>query len=206
MKNFLNYQTSEYDCGPTTVLNGVRFLFDREVIPPTLIKGIMMYCNDTFDDQGEPGKHGTSKEAIGYMACWLNGFGKGCGFPIRAEVVTAEEAEISEESRTVQCLKEGGAALLRCWTGGYGHYVLLTGIDGDCIELFDPYYEEDLDLTMEKHGAIVVDSKPRTMNRLVKKEVFNRLDQSDYAMGSLDIRVNLLMWNTGKETRETAAD
>ena len=27
MKNVLNYQTSEYDCGPVSFLNGVRYLF-----------------------------------------------------------------------------------------------------------------------------------------------------------------------------------
>ena len=34
MKNVLNYQTSEYDCGPVSFLNGVRYLFDREEIFP----------------------------------------------------------------------------------------------------------------------------------------------------------------------------
>lgn len=199
MKNFLNYQTSEYDCGPTTILNGIRFLFEREEIPPTLIKGIMMYGNDTFNDDGEAGKRGTTKSAIKYMACWLTGFSKGCGFPIKAEYVIEEETEICEGSKTMNCLKAGGAALMFCWTGGYGHYVLLTGIDGDCIELFDPYYEENLKLTMEEHGAIVVEGKPRTMNRLVKMEVLNRKDKSDYAMGDYEKRVNLLMWNTAKK-------
>ena len=196
MKNFLNYQTSEYDCGPTTILNGIRYLFEREDIPPTLIKGIMMYGNDTFNDDGEAGKRGTTKSAVKYMACWLTGFSKGCGFPIRAEYAVDEETEICEGSRTYTCLQEGGAALIFCWTGGYGPYVLLTGIDGDCIELFDPYYEEGLKLTMEEHGAIVVEGKPRSMNRLVKMEVLNRMDKSDYAMGDFDRRVNLLLWNT----------
>ena len=43
MKNVLNYQTSEYDCGPVSFLNGVRYLFDREEIFPDIVKFIMLY-------------------------------------------------------------------------------------------------------------------------------------------------------------------
>ena len=48
MKNLLNYQTSEYDCGPVSILNGIRYLFEREEIYPDLIKFIMLYCMDTM--------------------------------------------------------------------------------------------------------------------------------------------------------------
>ena len=44
MKNLLNYQTSEYDCGPVSLLNGIRYLFEREEIVPDLVKFIMLYC------------------------------------------------------------------------------------------------------------------------------------------------------------------
>ncbi len=32
MKNLLIYQSTEYDCGPTTLTNAIRYLFDREEI------------------------------------------------------------------------------------------------------------------------------------------------------------------------------
>ena len=41
MKNPLHYQLSEYDCGPTCMLNAVSFLFEREEIPPEVIRNIM---------------------------------------------------------------------------------------------------------------------------------------------------------------------
>lgn len=41
MKNLLNYQTSEYDCGPVSILNGIRYLFEREEIYPDIVKFIM---------------------------------------------------------------------------------------------------------------------------------------------------------------------
>ncbi len=43
MKNLLNYQSSEYDCGPVSLTNAIRYLFDREVIYPDIIKYIMLY-------------------------------------------------------------------------------------------------------------------------------------------------------------------
>lgn len=52
MKNVLNYQTSEYDCGPVSFLNGVRYLFDREEIFPDIVKFIMLYTLDTYNTKG----------------------------------------------------------------------------------------------------------------------------------------------------------
>ncbi len=43
MKNFLIYQSSEYDCGPVSLINGIRYLFEREEIYPDLVKFIMLY-------------------------------------------------------------------------------------------------------------------------------------------------------------------
>ena len=47
MKNLLNYQSSEYDCAPVSVTNGIRYLFEREEIYPDMIKGIMVYGMDS---------------------------------------------------------------------------------------------------------------------------------------------------------------
>ena len=44
MKNLLIYQSTEYDCGPTTLTNAIRYLFDREEIYPDIVKYIMLYC------------------------------------------------------------------------------------------------------------------------------------------------------------------
>ena len=42
MKNPLRYQVSEYDCGPTSLLNAVSFLFEREEIQPEILRNIML--------------------------------------------------------------------------------------------------------------------------------------------------------------------
>lgn len=41
MKNPLRYQLSEYDCGPTSMLNALAFLFEREDIPPEAVRNII---------------------------------------------------------------------------------------------------------------------------------------------------------------------
>lgn len=46
MKNPLHYQFSEYDCGPTSMQNAISFLFEREEIPPEVLRNIMLYCLD----------------------------------------------------------------------------------------------------------------------------------------------------------------
>ena len=41
MKNPLHYQLSDYDCGPTSVLNAVAYLFEREDIPPEILRNLL---------------------------------------------------------------------------------------------------------------------------------------------------------------------
>ncbi|MBQ6582659.1 MAG: hypothetical protein IJH77_02400 [Mogibacterium sp.] len=76
MKNPLRYQISEYDCGPTSLLNAISYLFEREEISPVIIRNIMLYCLDEYNVEGIMGKKGTSGAAMQYLSYWLNGFGK----------------------------------------------------------------------------------------------------------------------------------
>ncbi len=76
MNNPLHYQLTEYDCGPTSLINAVSFLFEREEIPPEIICNIMLYCLDGYGYGGSPGKSGTSCAAMMFLNNWLNGFGR----------------------------------------------------------------------------------------------------------------------------------
>lgn len=194
MKNRLIHQSSEFDCGPTTLINALRFLYEREEIPPMLLKGIWIYGNDAFNDCGEMGKQGTSKAAIRFFANWFNDMGQNCRFPIRAEYVHRAAADITPDSRTVQCLREGGVALMRCWSEGIGHYVLLTSLEEDgSIGLFDPYDEPDEEVP-KAEGLRIIHGQDYRMNRTAPMELLNRRDRSNYAMGDDEKRVNLLIW------------
>ena len=194
MKNLLNYQSSEYDCGPTSMTNAIRYLFDREEIAPGILKHIWVMGNDTFCDEGQIGKHGTSKSSMRYMADWLRGFGKGCKFPIDAEFLENGDTVIAPGSKTWRCLEKGGCVVMRCSSGGIGHYVLLTCLlpEGE-IGLFDPYAETP---EFKEPGRRVVTGQPAVMNRAVRYDLLNLTDLSDYAMGELSKRENLLIWRT----------
>ena len=76
MKSPLRYQFSEYDCGPTTMLNAVSYLFEREEIPPEIIRNVMLYSLDCYSQKGEPGRAGTSRMAMMFLSNWLDGFGR----------------------------------------------------------------------------------------------------------------------------------
>lgn len=204
MKNFLLTQSTEYDCGPVTLVNAMRFLFEREEIPPALIRAIWLYANDTYNEQGQKGTRGTSKACIRFLGHWFTEYGKSCNFPIRAEFVEGDEADMVPGSPTVRCLETGGAALLRCWSEGCGHYVLLTGLTSDGVALFDPYDEPELVYDMERDGKATVHDQPCVMNRIVRMDILNSYGEEDYAMGDRDIRENLLIWNTRTEKRPEA--
>ena len=76
MKNVLNYQSSEYDCGPTTLTNALRYLFERCDIPPELLKAIALYTLDAYNEEGETGRSGTSAMAMQFLASWFEQFGR----------------------------------------------------------------------------------------------------------------------------------
>ena len=88
MKNYLNYQSSEYDCGPVSVTNGIRYLFEREEICPDILKCIMLYTMDTYNEQGQPCRHGTSAAAMNFVGSWLNQLAAVRSFPIRTQFLS----------------------------------------------------------------------------------------------------------------------
>ena len=202
MKNDLIHQSSEYDCGPTTVTNAIRFLFHREEIQPGILKHIWMMGNDTYCEKGRLGCQGTSKSSMRYMADWFNAYGKGCQFPIAGKFLENEETQIVPGSESWQCLERGGAVVMRCSCGGIGHYVLLTAIlPGGEIGLFDPYDEEP---DFKEPGRRVIRNEPKKYNRAVDYRLLNLQDSSDYAMGEFSIRENLLIWRTEAPSPEAS--
>lgn len=192
MKTPLSYQCTEYDCGPTTLLNAVSFLFERKQIAPDLIKYIHMYCLDGFNHRGEIGKSGTSCMAMSFMGSWLNQYRRMRGLPIRCESLASDEIHISENSRIVGCLQCGGCAVVRVDLGG-GHYVLLTGVEGDKICLFDPYYHEK---PYRIRGVSTVTDAPDRMNRKVSWNILNSEEKRYYALGEPERRECMLLYNT----------
>lgn len=202
MKNLLNYQSSEYDCGPVSLTNAIRYLFDREVLYPDIIKYIMLYCLDSYNEEGEVGKRGTSASAMMFLSNWLNQFGQMKNFPISCEFLSGENVYLSLNSKIVEALQQGAAVVLRLFLD-VGHYVLLTGIEGNNVYLFDPYYEElddpELDQEYFSEGITFITDQPKRANRMVSMERLNRLTEGYYEMGPYDIREAVIVFN--RETK-----
>lgn len=199
MKNVLNYQSSEYDCGPTTLINAIRYLFERDEIAPELLKAISLYTLDSYNAQGESGKSGTSKMAMQFLASWMNQYGRSKNFPIEARFLEAEQVYIAPNSAIVGCLQQKGVAVVRVWLGGDEHYVLLTQSDGDEIGLFDPYFwdyaPEELE-NLKKQGITVVWNEPMRLNRRVRADVMNQKEVVNYGMGERSMREAMLLYNS----------
>ena len=200
MKNLLNYQSSEYDCGPVSLTNAIRYLFDREVIYPDIIKYIMLYCLDSYNEEGEVGKRGTSSSAMMFLSNWLNQFGQVKNFPISCEFLSGEDVFLSPASRITTALQQGAAVLLRLFLD-VEHYVLLTGIEGENIYLFDPYYEElddpELDREYFEEGITFITDQPKRANRMVSMQRLNRTTEGYYEMGPYSIREAVIIFNDG---------
>lgn len=196
MKNPLSYQSTEYDCGPTTLINAINFLFNREQISPEVIKTIMLYCLDGFNKKGEAGKSGTTAMAVAFLSNWLNQYGKIKKFPIYSEIVEPEAVYISRDSKIGECLQQGGVVVSRVMLGCW-HYVLLTGIDDEYVYLFDPYYRKN---PFREDGVYIIKDAPTKWNRKVKHTILNSTGRKNYALGKIETRESLLVYNTDTRT------
>ncbi len=197
MKNPLSYQSTEYDCGPTTLINAINYLYNREEIEPEIIKSIMLYCLDGFNKKGEACKSGTTTMAVSFLSSWLNQYRKVKKFPIEAEYLSSEEIYISRDSKIGACLQQGGVAVARVMLGCW-HYVLFTDIAGEYIYMFDPYYRKN---PFKEEGIYIIKDKPAKMNRKVKISIINGTGKNNYALGKEETRECLLLFNTN--TRRT---
>jgi len=200
MKIPLQYQRTEYDCGPTALLNAISFLFARREIPPDILKYVMMYSLDTFNKHGEACKEGTSKMAMMFLSNWLNQYAKIGKLSVSSEFLCEEQVQIGEHSRIVSALQQGGVVVLRVWYG-CGHYVTLTGISRNAITLFDPYFRQQ---PFRKDGIVIIKNKPCTANRKVDLNLFNRQGKHPYSLEEPKKREAVILFNT--ITRKTPED
>ena len=205
MKTPLHYQISEYDCGPTSMLNAMSFLFSREELPPEILRNTMLYCLDCYGKEGHPGKSGTSCMAMMFLSNWLDGLGKAGLLPVSSRYLRGEEIFIGEGSRLNDTLCRKGVAVVRLWFE-VEHYVLMTGVEDEEILLFDPYYQEEAFEGAESPVRIDL-THPLWYNRRVPFSFFNRETQELYALGEKDTREAVLLFNdTTKLTAEKSIE
>ena len=215
MKNPLHYQLTEYDCGPTSMLDAVSFLFEREEIPAEIIRETMLYCMDCHGSDGLCGTKGTSCTAMMFLANWYSNFGVNGQMPIATRYERGPQVYIdTEDDRAAsdrasaqgreipagaslirRALSEGSAVVVRLLLDE-AHYVLLTGIDGDDVYMFDPYYQDGpLDFAPDIR---FVDDHPFSYNRIVPAKYLNAEGETIYSLGPKATREAIIITNTGK--------
>lgn len=200
----LRYQISDYDCGPTTMLNAISYLFPREAIPPEVIRNIMLYSLDCYGQDGCSGKRGTSCTAMMFLSNWLNGFGEIGQLDVTSRYLSGQSVQLGSSSLVEDALRRGGAVVARIFLDEW-HYVLLTGIKDDMVLVFDPYYLEE---PMPGDPDIqFVDDQPCRYNRLVPARCFGQEALTLYAFGPVETREAVLLFNeTTKLTEEDTVE
>ena len=189
MKVPLRFQITEFDCGTVALVNAISYLFNREEIPAELIKGISSYTLDCYDEDGNLGEAGTSRDAIEYLCRWITNYSKTKDFGIKCDYYSEEEVGIDLIKKAI---KNKGVAFLRTYQG-VEHYVIVTDIDDENVYIFDSYYLDENHYDEEKQVEIVFD-QPFKYNRIVSLKRFDTQTKKDFSLGPINRRECVLIF------------
>ena len=191
MKTPLRYQITEFDCGSVSLLNCITYLFKRNEIPAELVKAISSYSLDCYDEFGNLGHKGTSREAVQYICRWMVNFSKSKNFGVVCEYYSKDEVTLE---KIHDCIKKGGCVNLRTYQG-CEHYVIITKIDKNFVYIFDPYYSKK---TTYKNNKFItfIENQPFKYNRKVKMERFLSDKKQENALGPIENRECVLFFRT----------
>ncbi len=166
MKVPLRYQNTEYDCGTTSFVNALAYLYDREDIPVELLKAIYRFTLDVEGKDGTIGEGGTSRKHAELLAKYFVEYANDNDqFDIKCKILYGENVTLE---RMKNSLDNNGVVIARCWQATE-HYVLITKIDDNFAYLFDPYFLNE-DYYVEDEDVAIVLNETFTHNRIVKIE------------------------------------
>lgn len=183
MKIPLRFQVTEFDCGTVSLLNAFSFLFEREDIPAELVRAIHNYTLDCYDEYGNLGQGGTSREAVQLLSHWITEYAKKKDLGV---VCTHFEKEEITLDKIKQCIAEKGVVFLRCFQD-CEHYVILTDIKDDKAYLWDSYYLEE-DYYENDDSVTIIFDKPFSYNRIVTIDRLLKETKEDFAFGPIEGR------------------
>lgn len=189
MKSPLRYQVTQYDCGPTTMTNAILYLFEREEIPPDLVRHIGLCTLDSYDRNGHCGMCGTTGAAIRYFGTWLNELRFAGLLPTESLYLEKEEVRFGSGSRLSESLRAGAAIVLHVFHD-VGHYILITAEQQDRLLAFDPYYRGN---EVQREGVIPVFDSPFSHNILIPRDIINDTCRGFYSMGEVETREALII-------------
>lgn len=178
MKIPLRYQNTEYDCGTTSFINALAYLYDREDVPVELIKAVYKYTLDVESEDGVIGKGGTSRKHAELLARYFVEYAnENKNFNISCKVLSKDKVNLPDMKETVD---NNGVIIARCWQD-VEHYVLITKIDDNFAYIFDPYYLEE-DYYYDDEDVAIALHETFTHNRIVKLERLFSEDNKDFSL------------------------
>ena len=192
----LQYQISEYDCVPTAFINAVSYLFERNEIPPMVIRHIYLYSLDTVGRKARQGSAGTSTYAVRLLGNWLNSY-KLKNFSVTTEFLEGSEVHLKQGNRILPCLEEGGVALCNILLSRrQEHYLMLIKIEDSWVYCFDPYFRIMLH-GLRKNVCLMDNTDNRSPNLKIKIEWLEQDgDKTRFCLGPTQMRECLLIWRT----------
>jgi len=180
MKSPLNYQVTEYDCGTTSLINAISYVFNREEIPAKLIHAAETYTLDNFGKKGGENEGGTSVISLEFIQHWITQFSDFERFPIKVKLFEKEEA-ILQLDKANKLFNENGCILATMWLMHDAHYVIITNIDKHFAYIFDPYFIEPKYFLKSKNIK-VINNMPFSYNRKVKLTQLFLDNKEDYSL------------------------
>ena len=188
MKVPLRYQITEYDCGTVSLLNAFSFLYDREEILALLVKQIHKYMLDCYDENGNLGNGGTSREATLHLTKWITEYTHKNNLDVICKRLTGD---IVNFENIYSCLQNSGVVFARCWQTNE-HYVIITKIKNKKVYIFDPYYFDRSYYDKDKQVKIIF-NKPFSHNRIVSFKRFFSENYKDFSLGPNENRECVLI-------------
>lgn len=183
MKIPLRFQITEFDCGTVSLTNAISYLFERKEIPAELVKEISSYTLDCYDNKGNIGGGGTSREAIEYLSKWITNYSKNKDLGIKCVYNNDNEVTIDVIKN---CIDNKGVVFLRTYLD-CEHYVIVTNIDKENVYIFDSYYL-DADYYDDENFVEIVFDQPFKYNRIVSLKRFDTQTKKDFSLGPIGRR------------------
>lgn len=188
MKIPLNYQITEYDCCPTTFINALNFLYEREEIRAELLKIIYKY---TLDCHSKSKKHkciGTTPKALRELVKHLNKYSKSEKFNLKCHLLTKDKVKI-ENIKKYQ--NKNTCFIMLCHYPDK-HYILITKVTNNYAYIFDPYYTKCLFKPKDKN-IIHINNNPFKYNQKIPLKRLFSLKKKAYSQGEIATRELIIL-------------
>jgi len=190
----LQYQVSEFDCVPKAFMNAITYLFERNEIPPMVIRHIHLYSLDTVGREARLGSAGTSRYAVRLLGNWLNSY-KFKKFSVSTEYLEGEEVHVDTGNKLFACLNEGGVVLCNFFLGlRQEHYIMLMMVENGWVCCFDSYFRKSL-RGLRNKVQILKHDDPRAPNLKIRIDWMTQEDETlRFCLGPIEKRECLLIW------------